>query len=127
MDGSKTPHKSKDTVPPFPDQALHLNPPYQTIGPLTHTHFTQPTTSYWQTTIPKSNLSSLPYRTEPPYQFSYPASLTTSTALLLPIRPLGTDTKSQAVASLALPHASNTVVRELARIVAEKARPFHPD
>ncbi|PQE32708.1 hypothetical protein CJF32_00008302 [Rutstroemia sp. NJR-2017a WRK4] len=125
MNGSKIPHTSKDTskedVPPSSDQALY---PYRTIGPLTHTHFT---TSYWQTIIPKSSLSSLPYRTEPPYQFSYPASLTGSTALLLPIRPLGTDTKSRAVASLALPHASNTVVGELARIVAEKARPFHPD
>ncbi|KAI9646342.1 hypothetical protein NHQ30_005786 [Ciborinia camelliae] len=101
--------------------------PYEAIGPIIHKHFTRPTTSYWQETIPTSSVPSLPYSTVPPYQYSYAAPLTSDTSLLLPIRPLGATTDDIAVCSLALPHASLTVVRELARIVARKIRRFEPE
>ncbi|ESZ93521.1 hypothetical protein SBOR_6102 [Sclerotinia borealis F-4128] len=101
--------------------------PYETIGPVAHAHYTRPTTTYWQEIIPTSSIPSLPYSTVPPYQYSYAASLTPYTSLLLPIRPLGATTDSIAVCSLALPHASMTVVKELARIVANKIRKFEPE
>ncbi|TGO18212.1 hypothetical protein BTUL_0011g00180 [Botrytis tulipae] len=101
--------------------------PCETIGPVTHTHFTRPTTTYWQEIIPTSSVASLPYSTAPPYQYSFAASVTPDTSLLLPIRPLGNTTNGIAVCSLALPHASMTVVRELARIVASKIRKFNPE
>ncbi|KAF7942966.1 hypothetical protein EAE96_010915 [Botrytis aclada] len=101
--------------------------PCETIGPVTHTHFTRPTTTYWQETIPTASVASLPYSTAPPYQYSFAASLTPDTSLLLPIRPLGDTTNGIAVCSLALPHASMTVVKELARIVASKIRKFNPE
>ncbi|TGO49428.1 hypothetical protein BCON_0210g00080 [Botryotinia convoluta] len=101
--------------------------PCETIGPVTHTHFTCPTTTYWQEIIPTSSVASLPYSTAPPYQYSFAASLTLDTSLLLPIRPLGDTTNGIAVCSLALPHASMTVVKELARIVASKIRKFNPE
>ncbi|KAM0127201.1 hypothetical protein ACHAPC_010674 [Botrytis cinerea] len=101
--------------------------PYKTIGPVVHTHFTRPTTTYWQEIIPTSSVASLPYSTAPPYQYSFAAPLTSDTSLLLPIRPLGDTTNGIAVCSLALPHASMTVVRELARIVANKIRKFNPE
>ncbi|TEY66043.1 hypothetical protein BOTCAL_0134g00140 [Botryotinia calthae] len=101
--------------------------PSETIGPVIHTHFTRPTTTYWQEIIPTSFVASLPYSTAPPYQYSFAAPLTSETTLLLPIRPLGDTTNGIAVCSLALPHASMTVVRELARIVASKIREFNPE
>ncbi|TGO23353.1 hypothetical protein BPAE_0135g00130 [Botrytis paeoniae] len=101
--------------------------PCETIGPVTHTYFTRPTTTYWQEIIPTASVASLPYSTTPPYQYSFAASLTPDTSLLLPVRPLGDTTNDIAVCSLALPHASMTVVRELARIVASKIRKFNPE
>ncbi|KAA8568286.1 hypothetical protein EYC84_007322 [Monilinia fructicola] len=101
--------------------------PYETIGPKTHTHYTRPTTTYWQEIIPTCSVTSLPYSTTPPYQYSFPATLTPETSLLLPIRPLGNTMDDIAVCSLALPHASMTVVKELARILANKIRKFDPE
>lgn len=102
----------------------HATPyyPYESIGPITHTHYTRPTTTYWQSILPTSSIPSLPYSTVSPFQYSFPARLTSENSLLLPIRPLGSTTNGEAVCSLALPHASMTVVRELARVVAEKIK-----
>ncbi|KAF7910038.1 uncharacterized protein EAF01_003756 [Botrytis porri] len=105
--------------PPQPDEQDKQSCKNTTSAPLSITtnQSTEPTSHH----IPY-----YPYETiAPPYQFSFAASLTPDTSLLLPIRPLGDTTNGIAVCSLALPHASVTVVRELARIVASKIRKFN--
>ncbi|CAD6439886.1 75b4a9a0-f7b0-4cf8-8f84-c5c7f80fdd80 [Sclerotinia trifoliorum] len=88
---------------------------------MTSTHFTEPTTSYWQEILPSNHIPQ-----KPPYIYHYSARLPDSRYLLLPIRRL-TSQPQQAVASLLINQASIDVVDELSSFLAEKVRPFHPD
>ncbi|KAI5476336.1 hypothetical protein MNV49_007849 [Pseudohyphozyma bogoriensis] len=81
-----------------------------------HTHFTEPTTHYWQTILPPS--SSPPH---PPFHNFYPATLPDSRVLRLPIRQLKSN-PDHAVASLLVNQASMAVVRELGKFLAEKVK-----
>ncbi|APA07903.1 hypothetical protein SS1G_00483 [Sclerotinia sclerotiorum 1980 UF-70] len=88
---------------------------------MTSTHFTEPTTSYWQEILPSNHIPK-----EPPYQYNYSAHLPDSRYLLLPIRRI-TSQPHQAVASLLINQASIDVVDELSSFLSEKVAPFNPD
>ncbi|ESZ99419.1 hypothetical protein SBOR_0181 [Sclerotinia borealis F-4128] len=83
-------------------------------------HFTEPTTSYWQ----KINTPSKP--NQAPWKYGYPAKLPDSRILILPIRPLK-DNPNHAVASLLVNQASMDVVEILADFLADLVRPFEPE
>jgi adenine/guanine phosphoribosyltransferase-like PRPP-binding protein len=76
------------------------------------THFTEPTTSYWQTIEPAVPAE----RLRAPYQFGYPALLTDGRYLVLPIR--RREQKQRAVASFIANHASFEVLEALADLMA---------
>lgn len=84
-------------------------------------HFTKPTTSFWQEILPSSTDSS-----QPPYKYSYPATLPSSRVLHLPIRQLPNN-PAEAVASLIINQASLSVVEELSVALTEKVREFQPE
>ncbi|KAF7874826.1 hypothetical protein EAF04_002000 [Stromatinia cepivora] len=88
---------------------------------MTPTHFTEPTTPYWQEILPCNHIPK-----KPPYKYNYAAQLPDSRFLLLPIRRI-IDQPQQAVASLLINQASMDVVDELSDFLAELVRPFHPD
>jgi len=83
-------------------------------------HFTEPTTNYWQTLLPAEETTS------PPWKYGVPAKLPDSRILMLPIRPLGSN-PNEAVASLLVNQASMDVVDELGSFLATKIKPFKPD
>lgn len=92
------------------------------------THYTEPTTEYWQRLLSAEEIK----QKEPPWQYSYPVSLPNGLFLLLPIRPLpqppsDTPQKKHAVASLLVNTASFAVVDTLASLLAEQLRPYDPD
>ena len=76
------------------------------------THFTEPTTTYWQTLLAPGDGA----RPGPPWQFAYPAALPDGRVLNLPIRPLAA-TPDHAVASLLLNQASLEVVDALGQML----------
>ncbi|KAI9746679.1 MAG: hypothetical protein M1818_000393 [Claussenomyces sp. TS43310] len=84
-------------------------------------HFTEPTTSYWQELEPAERASAAP-----PWQYGVPAQLPDSRVLMLPIRRLASSA-DEAVASLLVNQASMQVVAELGAFLAERIRPFEPE
>jgi len=76
-------------------------------------HFTEPTTSYWQTLLAPGAVA----RPDPPWQFAYPAVLPDGRVLKLPIRAPAA-TPDHAVASLLLNQASLAVVDTLGEMLA---------
>ncbi|TGO37739.1 hypothetical protein BHYA_0090g00290 [Botrytis hyacinthi] len=95
------------------------NIPKQAISPITH--FTEPTTTYWQTILPSNHTPQTP-----PYRYGFPAKLPDSRFLVLPIRPLK-DNPKHAVASLLVNQASMEVVDILSDFLADLVRRFEPD
>ena len=77
------------------------------------THFTEPTTAYWQTLLAPDAVA----RPDPPWQYAYPARLPDGRVLALPIRPLASE-PGHAVASLLLNQASLDVADTLGRMLA---------
>jgi adenine/guanine phosphoribosyltransferase-like PRPP-binding protein len=84
-------------------------------------HFTEPTTGYWQELVPADAVTHAP-----PWRFGYPARLPDGRVLMLPIRPLPGD-GTRAVASLIANQASFAVVRVLAGCMADLARSAAPE
>ena len=99
--------------------AWHCNPArrdgqgHSTIRCMPAAHFTEPTTSYWQTLLAPGAVA----RPDPPWQFAYPAVLPDGRVLKLPIRALAA-TPDHAVASLLLNQASLAVVDTLGEMLA---------
>lgn len=85
------------------------------------THFTEPTTHYWQVTMPTPS-------TPPtvPYRYCYPALLPNKHTLNLPIRQLKNNPR-EAVASLLVNQASLDVVDELGGLLTEEILRHGPD
>jgi adenine/guanine phosphoribosyltransferase-like PRPP-binding protein len=84
-------------------------------------HFTEPTTSYWQTIeilVPAERL-------RPPLQFGFPALLPDGRYLVLPIRQR--EQKDRAVASFIANHASFEVLETLADQMTARATLEAPD
>ncbi|MDB5817269.1 MAG: hypothetical protein JWQ11_909 [Rhizobacter sp.] len=103
---------------------------------MTHaSHFTEPTTTYWQGIVEPASL----VKPDPPWRFAYPARLPDGRVLMLPIRELpgsslsaddsadATQQPRHAVASLIINQASLDVVDTLAAMLAERLRPLAPD
>ncbi|TID21261.1 hypothetical protein E6O75_ATG04656 [Venturia nashicola] len=84
-------------------------------------HFTEPTTNYWQETLPSTSIIKAP-----PYQYSVQVNLPDTRILELPIRQLPNE-PTKAVASLLVNHASMQVVEELGTFLANLIRPYEPD
>ncbi|CCD51802.1 hypothetical protein BofuT4P10000089001 [Botrytis cinerea T4] len=95
------------------------NTPKQAVLPITH--FTEPTTTYWQTILPSNHTPQ-----NPPYKYGFPAKLPDSRFLVLPIRPLK-DNPKHAVASLLVNQASMEAVDVLSNFLADLVRRFEPD
>ncbi|TEY71648.1 hypothetical protein BOTCAL_0089g00270 [Botryotinia calthae] len=95
------------------------NTPKQAVPPITH--FTEPTTKYWQTILPSNHTPQ-----NAPYKYGFPAKLPDSRFLVLPIRPLK-DNHKHAVASLLVNQASMEVVDTLSDFLADLVRRFEPD
>ena len=87
---------------------------------MTSSHFTEPTTNYWQEILPSDRDFSKPWK------YGVPARLPDSRIFMLPIRPLSSKT-NEAVASLLVNQASIDVVAELGAFLADVVRPFYPD
>ena len=84
-------------------------------------HFTEQTTSYWQTI--ESNIPAA--RRRPPFRFGYPALLPDGRYLVLPIRQR--EQKDRAVASFIANHASFEVLDALAEHMAAQTAAKKPD
>jgi adenine/guanine phosphoribosyltransferase-like PRPP-binding protein len=82
-------------------------------------HFTEPTTLYWQSI--ESAPADLPL--QGPWRFAYPARLPDGRVLRLPIRQLASE-PAHAVASLLVNQASMEVVQALGEMLADALRPF---
>ncbi|KAE8448165.1 hypothetical protein EG329_009769 [Mollisiaceae sp. DMI_Dod_QoI] len=83
------------------------------------THFTEPTTQYWQEILPEE------YLTPGPWQYGYPARLPDSRILILPIRQ--TAIPDEAVASLLTNQAAIDVSDELGIFLADIVRNYNPE
>lgn len=90
--------------------------------PHAHTHFTEPTTAYWQTIVEAD--PRIP--ANGPWQRGYPARLPDGRVLVLPIRPLASE-PTHAVASLLVNQASLEVVDALGQMLADRLRPLAPE
>ncbi|TGO47481.1 hypothetical protein BOTNAR_0523g00050 [Botryotinia narcissicola] len=110
---SKKPKSTQTTI------SESSNIPKQVIPPITH--FTEPTTTYWQTILPSNHTPQAP-----PYRYAFPAKLPDSRFLVLSIRPLK-DNPKHAVASLLVNQASMEVVDTLSDFLADLVRRFEPD
>ncbi|KAF7904445.1 hypothetical protein EAF00_001779 [Botryotinia globosa] len=110
---SEKPKSTQETI------SESSNIPKQAISPITH--FTEPTTAYWQTILPSNHTPQTP-----PYRYGFPAKLPDSRFLVLPIRPLK-DNPKHAVASLLVNQASMEVVDTLSDFLADLVRRFEPD
>jgi len=86
------------------------------------THFTEATTTYWQSLI----AAGAPPYPGPPWQFAYPAQLPDGRVLMLPIRQLGSE-PTHAVASLLLNQAALGVVEVLGGMLAAQLRHLQVD
>jgi hypothetical protein len=86
------------------------------------THYTEPTTHYWQHFLAASKITT----NTPPFQYSYPARLPNSCYLLLPVRQLPTE-RNHAVASLLVNAASLDVVDTLSALLAGELKSYAPD
>jgi len=87
-------------------------------------HFTEPTTSYWQEILQASEISAAPK--SPPYQHGYPAVLPDSRILVLPIRQIASNPK-EAVASLILNQAAIDIGIELGGMLADIVKDYEPE
>ncbi len=100
-----------------------------------HSHFTEPTTAYWQCILEADASVQL----DPPWRFAYPARLPDGKLLMLPIRALPArpavvdgpegdlQPPASAVASLILNQASMEVVETLGLMLADRLRRWMPD
>jgi adenine/guanine phosphoribosyltransferase-like PRPP-binding protein len=88
----------------------------------TTSHFTEPTTAYWQQILPASAAGPA----DGPWQYGYPARLPDGRVLVLPIRQMAQDPQ-QAVASLICNQASFEVIETLAEMIAERLAPLQPE
>jgi adenine/guanine phosphoribosyltransferase-like PRPP-binding protein len=104
-----------------PPPSLHLMPSKMSIQ-TTNTHFTEPTTHYWQRIRSPSEISQL----YPPFQYSCPVRLPNGQYLLLPIRRLPNNPK-HAVASLLVNAASLDVVDTLSHLLSEQLKVYYVD
>lgn len=86
------------------------------------THFTEPTTSYWQHLVEARAVA----QADPPWRFGFPARLPDGRVLMLPIRQLAQEPK-HAVASLLLNQAALDVVETLGGMLAARLRELHAD
>jgi adenine/guanine phosphoribosyltransferase-like PRPP-binding protein len=86
------------------------------------THFTEPTTAYWQHIV---DACAVP-RPDAPWQLGYPARLPDGRVLMLPIRPLASEPR-HAVASLLLNQASLDVVQTLGRMLGAQLGSLQAD
>lgn len=85
-------------------------------------HYTEPTTAYWQALLPPSAAL-----TEAgPWQYGYPARLPDGRILMLPIRPLAAE-PTHAVASLLVNQAALDVVEVLGQMLGKAISLFKPD
>lgn len=82
-----------------------------------NTHFTEPTTQYWQEILP------VDYPTPAPWRYGYPARLPDGRTLVLPIRPM-TNNPNEAVASLILNQAAIDVADELGAMLANIVKDY---
>ena len=88
-------------------------------------HFTEPTSGYWQQLLPRGQ----PLQDGhdgPPWRLGYPARLPDGRTLVLPIRQLSSDPKL-AVASLICNQASLEVVDALGALLGDALAPSRPD
>ncbi len=82
---------------------------------MTTSHFTEPTTGYWQRILAPHEVQ----QAEAPWRYRYPARLPDGRTLMLPIRQLASD-PSQAVASLIANQASLEVIEALGLLLAQR-------
>ncbi|KAK0124432.1 hypothetical protein ONS95_009390 [Cadophora gregata] len=80
--------------------------------------FTEPTTEYWQTILPDTEIIPAPWK------YGFPARLPDQRILKLPIRALNAN---EAVASLIINQAALDVTEELGEFLVDQVRPFHPE
>jgi len=87
---------------------------------MSQSHFTEPTTSYWQKfeTADKDTLT--------PWKYGYPATLPNNRILVLPIRQLASN-PAEAVASLIINQASISVHDELSSMLADALQDLEPE
>lgn len=86
------------------------------------THFTEPTTEYWQAILTADQVR----QQRPPWKYGCPIQLPDGRYLLLPIRQLRAN-PDHAVASLLANAASLEVVDTLSSLLADKLRPYDVD
>src|SRR5690606_13499046 len=89
-------------------------------------HYTEPTTSYWQHFVDGAGLQDGQRPGDGPWRYGYPARLPDSRLLLLPIRQLPAD-PTLAVASLISNQASLEVVETLGVMLARLLAPYSPE
>lgn len=87
-----------------------------------HADGVEPTTGYWQSLLSADAPEAAACA---PYRFGYPARLTETERLMLPLRPLPDG--ERATASLIANHASFDVTSRLADLMAEHARQAEPE
>lgn len=90
------------------------------------THFTEPTTDYWQRFEDQASFPEGQRPGDGPWRYGYPAHLPDGRALVLPIRQLAHD-PSLAVASLIANQASLEVVDALGVMLARRLAPYAPE
>jgi hypothetical protein len=96
-----------------------------------NTHFTVPTTNYWQEILENTKEINAIAETQP-WRYGYPARLPDSRILMLPIRPLNPTNPNEkvpteAVASLLVNQASIDVVQQLGEFLANAIKRYNPD
>jgi hypothetical protein len=94
------------------------------MTPPSTSHFTEPTTNYWQEILQASDISAA--SKSPPYQHGYPAVLPDSRILVLPIRQIASN-PNEAVASLILNQAAINVGVELGGMLADIMKEYEPE
>lgn len=90
------------------------------------THFTEPTTSYWQRFVSEEALPDGVRPGDGPWRYGYPVKLPDGRFLVLPIRQLRAD-PSLAVASLIANQAALEVVDALGVMLARLLAPYSPE
>lgn len=86
------------------------------------THFTEPTTGYWQQILPACPAGS----PDGPWRYGYPARLPDGRGLVLPIRQMA-DRPDHAVASLICNQAALDVINALGGLLADRLAPLAPE
>lgn len=89
-------------------------------------HFSEPTTGYWQRILTEAELPDGVRPGAGPWRFGYPARLPDGRYLVLPIRQMATD-PTLAVASLIANQASLAVIDALGVMLAKQIAPLAPE